>query len=574
MTRRHTARSLLPSVRFPRARAPLAITLLVAGLTACGRDDARGDGGETGGTMVIVSPAEPTTLFPPQVSSTQGAEVTAALFDRLAEIGPALETVGDAGFQPRLASGWKWADDSLSIAFTLDAAAHWHDGAPLRAADVVYSFRAYTSDSVASEARSLLGNIDSVTATDPRTAVFWFKRRTPMQFYDAVHHMHILPAHLLDTIPMSRVGQSAFARTPVGTGRFRFVKWEAGQRIEIVADTTNARGRARLDRIIWSIAPDLGAATVKLFAGEADMLESIRPDQITQVAQSPTLRLVLHPALQYNFLAFNQRDPKNTTRPHPVLGDSLVRRALAMAVDRERMVRNVLDSLGAVGLGPAPRALIADTGAIRQLPYDPAWARALLDSAGWTDSDNDAVRDRNGVPLAFEMLAPSTSPVRQRFTVLLQEQLRAIGVKATPVLLEVNALNERIPARSFDSYLGGIATSPGLVGIRQSWMSSGESNVISYSSRAFDAYADSALTSFDPAKSRAYWTRAFQQAVNDVPALWLYEQRNAMAMHKRLIVPPLRVDGWWADLAEWRVDPSQRIDRDRIGLSAVEGGKR
>lgn len=558
-----------------RGRLATLCGLLTAGLSAAcgGADRAGGTDGATGGTLVVVVPAEPATLFPPQVIGTQGAAVVGALFDRLADIGPALETYGDAGFQPRLAQSWSWAPDSLSIAFTLDSAARWHDGVPVRAADVVYTFRAYTDDSIGADAKSLLGNIDSVTARDARTAVFWFKRRLPQQFYDATYPMHILPSHLLDTIPMARVGRSPFARAPIGTGRFRFVRWEAGQRIEVVADTANARGRAMLDRVIWSIAPDFGAATVKLFAGEADFLETVRPENLPQLAQAPSLRLVMNPALAYNFVALNQRDPADTTQPHPVFGDSLVRRALAMGIDRERLVRNVLDSLGAVALGPAPRALIPDTTAIRQLPFDPAAARALLDSAGWRDTDNDGIRDRNGRPLAFDISVPNSSPTRQRFAVLMQEQYRAIGVKASPVLLDINALIERNANLRFDSYLGGWATNPGLVGMRQTWMSTGQSNEVRYRSRAFDAYVDSALSSFDAAASRRLWARAFQQAVNDVPAIWLYEQRAPVVLHRRFIVPPLRADGWWADLADWRVDPAQQIDRDRIGLRAPGGAR-
>lgn len=553
----------------------IAAGLLANAILACGGEAPRGDDGAVnGGTLVIVMPAEPTTLFPPQVYSTQGSAVVNSIFDRLAETPASLDIIGDTGFQPRLAASWQWASDSLSIGFAIDSMARWHDGQPVRAADVAYTFRAYMDDSVASEGRAQLGNIDSVTAPNVRTAVFWFKRRMPQQFYDAAHHMMILPSHLLDTIPMSSVGQSAFARNPVGTGRFRFVKWEPRQRIEMIADTLNYRGRARLDRVMWSIAPDLGAATIRLFSGEADFLENVTLDQVAQVAQSPSLRLIMHPALQYSFLAFNQRDPRANVRPHPLFGDSLVRRALTMAVDRERLVRNVLDSIGLVGLGPAPRALIPDTAGFTQIPYRPDEARALLDSAGWVDSNNDGVRDRNGVTMAFEMLAPISSTVRQRFAVLLQEQLRAIGVKATPVLLEINALNERIPAKRFDTYLGGSLTTPGLGGIRQSWMSTGEGNMIAYRSPVFDAYADSALSAFSPSKSRGYWTKAFQQAVNDAPALWLFEQRVPIALHKRLIVPPLRVDGWWTDLADWRVDAAQRLDRDRIGLRTPSETKR
>jgi peptide/nickel transport system substrate-binding protein len=183
------------------------------------------------------------------------------------------------------------------------------------------------------------------------------------------------------------------------------------------------------------------------------------------------------------------------------------------------------------------------------------------------------VRDKNGRPLAFDISVPNSSPTRQRFAVLLQEQYRAIGVKASPVLLDINALIERNASLRFDSFIGGWAANPGLVGIRQTWMSTGESNEVRYRSRAFDAYADSALSTFDAAKSRTYWARAFQQAVNDVPAIWLYEQRAPVVLHKRFIVPPLRADGWYADLAEWRVAPAQRIDRDRIGLGATGGAR-
>ncbi len=522
--------------------------------------------GDTGGTLIVTVPAEPSTLMPPLMSGTQGAAIVGVIFDRLAEIGDGLETYGDQGFLPRLATSWSWSTDSLSIAFALDSLARWHDGHPVTAEDVRYTFRAYTSDSLVLEQKSLLDNIDSVSVRDARTAVFWFKRRMPRQFYDATYHMYVLPSHLLDTIPMAKLESAAFGRSPVGTGRFRFARWEPGQRIEIIADTSNSRGRAKLDRVIWSIAPDFGASTVKLFAGEADFLEQLRPENLAQVARTPSLRLIDNRTLSYGYLGFNLRDSKDQARPNPLFGDLRVRRALHMAVDRERLVRNVFDSLGMVALAPAPRALIPDTAAFKQLPYDVAGARALLDSAGWRDSDNDGVRDRNGVPLAFGILIPSSSASRQRYAVLLQEQYRAIGVKATPQVLENNAWSDAVDSHAFDAYLGGWQPSPGLVGLTQTWASRGSSNAGRYDSPVFDALLDSALTTFNPTTSRRYWARAFQQIDDDVPAVWLYEQRSPVAIHRRFITEPLRADGWFVGLADWRVDPAQRIDRDRIGL--------
>jgi peptide/nickel transport system substrate-binding protein len=552
-------------MRFVRHRSLVAAAALA--LAGCaGSENAPAAGGAFGGTLIAVVAREPATLFPPLVQGTEGMAVVNAVYDRLAEIGQELDTYGDRGFRPRLASAWTWANDSLSIAFRLDSAARWHDGQPVRAADVRYTFRVYDSDSVGAEVKSLIGNIDSVSVRDSLTAVFWFKRRTPQQFYDATYHMFMLPSHLLDTIPLARVGDAFIGRQPVGTGRFRFATWERGQRIEIVADTTNARARAKLDRVMFSYVQDFGAATVKLFAGEADFYENVLPENLAQVARTPFLRVVVSPDLRYVFLGFNARDAKNPTAPHPLFGDPRVRRALSMAVDRRTLVRNVFDSLGLIGLGPAPRALIPDTAAFTQLPYDVARARALLDSAGWRDANSDGVRERNGVPLAFEILTPASSNSRRRFAVLLQEQLRAVGAAATPVELPGAAIGARMGKRDFDSVVDGWAPIPGLAGLRQTWASRGTGNDVRYASPAFDALLDSALTTFDREASRRYWGRAFQQIVNDAPAIWLYEQHTPVAVHQRFMVPPLRADGWYVDLPEWRVDPARQIDRDRVGL--------
>jgi peptide/nickel transport system substrate-binding protein len=555
-------------MRLPTLRS-LAL-LLAPVLAACSDHKAATGGSDIGGTLIAVSAREPSTLLPPLVSGSEGGAVVSALFDKLVELGPALETHGDANFQPRLARSWTWASDSLSIAFQLDTLARWHDGTPVRAEDVRFTFRVYSSDSLGAEVAPLLGNIDSVTVRDAHTAVFWFKRRMPQQFYDATYHMYVLPAHLLDTVPLTRLAESSFGRAPVGTGRFRFVRWDPKQRIEIVSDTANYRGRAKLDRVVWTYVQDFGAATVKLFSGEADFFENILPENLPQVARTPSLRVVNNRDLRYFFLGFNQRDPNKVTAPNPVFSDARVRRALAMAVDRQTLVRNVLDSLGDVALAPAPRALIPDTAAIKQIPYDVTGAKALLDSAGWRDSDNDGVRDKDGQPLAFEILVPSSSAPRRRYAVLLQEQYRAVGVKATPLELPGPEFGARTSeSRKYDTFIGGWSPIPGNAGMRQTWASNGTGNDVKYASKAFDALLDSALTTFDGAKSRGYWTRAFQQIVDDAPAVWLYELHTPLAVHTRFVLPPLRPDGWYIDLADWHLDPAKpRLERDNIGLGA------
>ncbi len=544
-------------------RALLSLLLLVA----CGgetRDDATAS--NSGGTMIVVQPEEPSTLFPPMLTSSAGLGIVDGIFDRLAEIGPELNVSGDRGFTPRLASSWLWAPDSLSIAFTLDARARWHDGAPVRAEDVRFTFAVYTADSVGSDHKSVLGNIDSVSVRDSLTAVFWFKRRLPHQFFEATYHMYMLPSHLLSAIGMDQLKDAPFGRAPVGTGRFRFASWERGVRMDMIADTANARGRALLDRVIWSFVKDYGTATVKLFAGEADFYEAIRPENIPEAERSATLLLQPAPTLQYGLLIFNLGARGDTTAPNPMFGDVRVRRALAMALDRVKMAKNVFDTLGAVSLAAAPRALIPDSGALRPLPYAPAAARALLDSAGWILTAGDSVRARDGVRLTFEVLAPQSSLARQRYATLLQEQLRAIGVDVRTRTLAGAAIGAQVMSHDFDAFVWVWGMTPGRLGMVQTWGSRGSQNMGEYRSRVFDVLLDSALLAFDDTRSRRLWTATLQQLIDDQPAIFLYEPQTPIAVHKRIRTAPLRPDAWYANLADWSIDPTQRIDRDRIGL--------
>jgi peptide/nickel transport system substrate-binding protein len=440
----------------------------------------------------------------------------------------------------------------------------------VRAVDVQFSFDVYTDPATGSPTAALLANIDSVSVADSLTAIYWFKRRTPQQFFDATYQLWVMPSHLLRNVPRARLAAAPFGRKPVGSGRFRFESWTPGQQVELVADADNYRGRARLDRVVWSIAPDPGAATISLINGQSDFFEVMRPEYIGQLARNQSLHLVPYPSLEYGFLHFNLRASDGSSAPHPVFADVAVRRALTMAIDRERIVRSAYDSLAHVAAGPVPRVLFADWAKIRHLPFNPQLARQTLDSLGWRDADGDGVRERGGVRLAFSIILPTSSASRQRMAVLLQEQLRAAGAEATIDGLEFNAWNARQAERRFDASMGGWKVDPSQATALQTWGSLGAqpngANYGSYVNPEFDARADSALTSLDAEKSRALWLRAYQTIVDDAPAVWLAEPRLVAGAHRRVRLARLRADAWWAGLADWSIPLRDRIGRDRIGL--------
>lgn len=551
-------------------RTRLLSLLLCSALVGCGGREGTLTGTATGGTLVISVPGDAATIFPPYTFDAVGRAVQDQLYDRLADIGDDLNTIGDKGFIPHLAEKWEWSRDSMSIAFHINPRARWHDGPPVRASDVRFSYRLYTDPKVGSNVTSEISTIDSVSVRDSVTAVVWFKQRRPEAFYDFVYQVYILPEHVLKDIPPDQLRTSDITRKGIGSGRFRLARWDAGRRLEIVADTGNYFGRAKLDRVVWSIVPDASATLAQLLGGQADMLEQVPPDQVHLVDSSKADRSVSYPNLQYAFLGFNLVDPKNSARPHPIFGDRQVRRALSMALDRKAMLQNVFGSLGKISYGPFPRSIsFADT-TLRLLTYDVNTAKAVLDSAGWRESSPGGVRQKNGIPLRFSLTLPISSRARVAYSVLIQDQLRRVGAQVDLDQLQINAYGKKMVERTYDAMLVGLSTDPSPSGFKQQWGSAGVppagQNYTGYANPAYDALLDSAVATFDAAKQRAFMRRAFQLQIDDAPAIWLYDPNTIAGMQRRIHPAAFRADSWSVHLADWTIPPNERIDRDRIGL--------
>lgn len=530
-----------------------ALAVLFALMVACS-PEGRATKGRVGGTIVLSSAADADALVPPLTMSLQGKQVVDQIFDNLADIGPALNTVGDAGFTPRLSDRWSWASDSLSVAFHINPRARWHDGSPVRAEDVRFTFALVKDTSLASPLSSNLDNVDSVTVVDSLTARVWFHQRTPDAFFKAASPVAILPSHLLKNVAPASLRESAFARAPVGSGRFRFAAWDRGARIVLQADSGNYRGRPNPDRLIWLVAADYPAAAVRFLGGDADFLDNVKPEYVSEVKAKGGAVLVSPGSLDYGYVAFNLRNARNTG-PHPIFGDRETRRALVMAVDRAALVRNVFDTLGLVAHGPATRVLATSDTTIG-IPYDPQQASSTLDSLGWRRGA-DGMRFRGKTPLAFSLMVPSSSAIRMKVAVVLQEQWRKAGANVRIEPLELNTFGSRMDSRKFETLLNAWHIDPTPSSVREEWASSeirpGGYNAASYRNPGFDAVIDSAVREMDPARSAALYRRGYRILTDDAPAMWLYELRNAQGVSKRIRTAGVRPDAWWANLADWSV---------------------
>jgi peptide/nickel transport system substrate-binding protein len=549
-----------------RASVVLGALGALALLGGCGG----GDGAHGGGTAIIGSGQDPQSLFPPAAANVVARQVYEQIFQRLADRGMALNTVGDSGYVPRLAQRWDWSADSLRITFHLDPHARWQDGHPVSAADVKFAYDIYTDSVVGSREREgLRAVLDSVSVGDSVTCTAWYHQRSPEQFDEFVTAIIPLPAHLLGTMRRDSLATSAFARNPVGNGPFKFVKWEQPVRLEIARSETYAGPRPALDRVIWLFAPDASTLFKQFTAGETDFIENVSVDDAIAAGKQPGVRLVRLGSYSYNFLTFNTFDGASD-KPNPLFGNRELRRALTMLLDRQLLVRSVFDTLGRVGLGPFVRAQWSADTTLSQVAFDRDKGGRVLDSLGWR-AGADGVRARNGRRLEFALLVPP-SPARQRMAVLIQEQLRLAGVTVKIEKLDGKAMGDRTAKRAFDALMGGWTATPSPSGISQTWTTAATRgsglNFGRYENPRFDAQVDSAMTARAKAAAVSHYRSAYQIMVDDAPVIWLYEPPLLAGTSARLRTGVMRADAWWMAIPGWSIAPGTALPRDAAPANA------
>jgi peptide/nickel transport system substrate-binding protein len=372
------------------------------------------------------------------------------------------------------------------------------------------------------------------------------------QLYDATFHVAILPAHLLGDLPPTTKAWSAFAASPVGSGPYRWIRREEGQFIELAANPDFFLGRPGIERVIVRVAASSDARLNLLLAGEADAMDNIPPPttNLARVEAARDVRLVPVPSNNLGYLLFNQRAPGHRDRPHPILADRDVRRALILALDRDLLVRAVLGQFGYVPFGPVSAQLWIRHGAPSHSRQDQSTARRLLAGRGWVDRDGDGIREnRNGVPLSLRLLVSTSSLTRTQMAAIIQEQLRQVGVRVDLARVEVAVWIERRSAGDFDIDFSAATQDPSPSGLVFSWSCDGPGNVAGYCDPGADSLLQRAIAS--PKADRRLWHSFLRRVEESAPAAFLYTQSFAYGVNRRFRDVTIRPESSWIALWRW-----------------------
>lgn len=402
---------------------------------------------EPGGAFARSLPAEPATLNPILATDRVSYLVYKWVFDPLMDMDQDQKWVGV------LAEKWENSADNKLTTFRLRKGVKWHDGKPFTADDVLFTYEAILDESVdAIGLRSSFEKVAKVEKVDPLTVrVSWKEPYAPGL---AAWNFHILPRHAYGYAKGKGgdLNRHPLNAKPLGTGPFRFAEWKRGEKIVLKANPDYFMGRPYLDQVVFKVIPQSQTLLAAYRTGQLD-LTSLSAEQWRQLkgdaAFLDTSSVFEFTTRQFYYIGWNM-DGSN-----PFFGDRRVRQAMTYALNRKGIVDKVLDGHGALATGPFSLKGWEADPKIAPYPYDPARAAALLDEAGWKDSDGDGVRDKGGTPFSFECLVPAEAEMFSRWLEIFQQDLRRVGLAMSIRKLEYGAFLDRTHRHKFQAYLSG-----------------------------------------------------------------------------------------------------------------------
>jgi peptide/nickel transport system substrate-binding protein len=527
------------------------LLLLVAG---CGERDERRSA-VRGGTAVVAGYVELRAMNP--LSSI--TDLNKAL-ERYAVYTPLLMLDSALTPQPWLAQAWDTTaagPDSLQLTFVLRRDVYWQDGLPTTAHDVATTFR-YALDPRTAyvDAAALALYAPEPEVVDSFTIRFRLRRHP--DFLEVFFLLPPLPAHVIAGAAPAELGRHPVGTNPVGNGPFRFVRRTGRDWIfEANPDFPAALGGPpNLERLVYRTIPEQTSLITEVLTGRVDLAVSIRPPQLPQLEASGDVRVVTFPVPNWIFLALNTR--------LPYFRDRDVRRAIAMAVDRQALVDGIMGGINVTGRASVTPVHWAydDSRAVR---FDPDSARLLLDRAGWIDRDGDGVReDASGRPFRFRLKVWQGAGSYRELGEAVQAQLARVGIAVQPEVVEFNTFLSQVQGRvtargrerDFDAAIGNWTDNLLRKDDSQLLHSRNRNSPrqwTGFNSPRIDALLDTLAVTMERDAARPHWSDYQQALIDESPLLFLFYARGINAARRRLHGLPAddprgplaTVQRWW-----------------------------
>ncbi len=459
------------------------------------------------GTLVMIIESSPTNLDPRVGVDAQSERIGELLFDAL------VRRDDHFNVKPALADSWEIPDPRTYI-FHLHHGVHFHNGQPLTARDVKWTFDSLLTGKIRSSKASTYKWVDHIDAPDDHTVVFHLKETFASLLWN-------LSDGAIGIVPYG--SGEEFTRAPIGSGPFRFVSAQQDKEVLIERNPDYWGTPAKLDRVLFKVIPDPTTRALELRKQSADVaINALTADTVLTLRKDPDLTVMEAPGTIYSYLALNLRDP--------ILKDVRVRRAIAYAIDVQPIIHYIWRDEARPAYSVLPPQHWAYDADVAKYPHDPARARELLDAAGYKPID--------GVRFHVTMKT-STEESTRLLAAVLQQQLRDVGIALDIRTFEFATFYADISKGAYQihslRWIGGNQDPDIFEAIfDSSSFPPKRSNRTFYSNPRVDALIHEGRTTLDQEKRKAIYFEIQQILAEDLPYINLWNFDNVLVHTNRV----------------------------------------
>jgi peptide/nickel transport system substrate-binding protein len=515
------------ATRMVRLRV-LVLSGLILVLAACGTAAPANDGEATvaGGTVSRAITSEPNSLDPGGPFGSGQNILLPYLFDNLI-----LQTAENE-YVPLLAESWEVSEDGKTVTFMLKEGLVFHDGTPIDAQAVVFSFERLLNPEQKSPMAASLSDVTQVSALDERTVQFYFEQPSAT-FFSTI----TLPyAGIVSPQAVNELGAD-FALQPVGSGPFKLADWTPGVEIVLERNPDYAwnppivenEAAPHINQATFKVIPDAATQLTALQAGEVDVVFVNQPDHIERLKADPNVTLHTVNLNSLVYLGFN-----NQQTP---LDELAVRRALSHMINKPEIVTLALGGNGEPAYAPMAPTLPGFDPSLQELApdYDLTAARALLQEAGFSEIDGGW--ERNGEPLKLRLLTFTRAPNQEVATVV-QNQLAALGIPVEIQQFDAPTAAKAAREGEFDLVLWRYDwNDPSVLATYLSGERIGSTNRMFYDNPAVNELFNQAAIAMNPAERAQHYLAAQRLIMADAPWIALYTPVDIVAVNARIQEP-------------------------------------
>jgi peptide/nickel transport system substrate-binding protein len=491
---------------------------------------------QSGGTLRYALWSSPSGTFHPSLSiDVYNNYVIDLVYERLLNIDE------NSNYVPGLADKYEVSKDGLTITFYLNKNAKWHDGQPVTADDVAYTFTTIADPDYEggrfSQIEKLDGaqaykdkkatSINGIKVIDSNTISFTFSEVFAPGL--AVFASRgIIPKHIWEKIPVGQWSKSDQLKNPIGSGPFKLTKFVPDQYVELEKFADYNLGEPKLDKIILKVT-NQDTAQSELIKGDIDIaqISSFKQKDI-DTYKNAGITVEEYPGTSYQFMGANFKLAE--------LQDKKVRQALNYAINRKGMIDNLLDGHGKVSNSIFSFSSWAnpDESKLNKYEYNVDKAKALLKEAGW--EDKNGVLSKDGKPFEITLKYSTGNKPREQAAVLIQQNLKDVGIKVNLESMEFATLMDQLAKQDFELYLMGWSNDID-PDFKRNWYSKPVGNFAtwgSYENKESDKLIDAGRTTFDQnERKKIYgdWAKLWNE---EVPAVALYSPNSGAAYTPKL----------------------------------------